>query len=292
MKTYGVKAPPGSPARMSFLSAYDLSIELNGKYHLEIGRFSQSALRSLKLMIEDSAPVSTVVKIGAFCQFAEDAAVLLGGSHRNDRLLNITLADHSLYKSFMSAQDKDLCSSYLRAGITIGDGVVISSRAMLFDGAQVGTGTVVGANAFVATDCEPFSIYAGSPARKVRERFDDEKRRQYLAASLPLVVAHAVPQLPGVLAAYEAEEISTDEMRERLPLMNARPKVHVGIRVGESAPNSKFEFQDFSTGDERVPDGQMRDTLFQYFAQYNSDKTELKWSPDVFLGLGLTQIRP
>lgn len=289
-KTYGVRAPPGSAARSSFLSAYDLSIELNGKYHLEIGRFSQSALRSLKLMIEETVPVSTVVQIGAFCQFAEDAAILLGGSHRNENLLNVTFGDHQLYKSFMSPQDKDLCSSYLRAGITVGDGVVVSSRAMLFDGAQIGAGTVVGANTFVATDCDAFSIYAGSPARKVRERLDSERQHQYITANLPFVAAHAVPQLPSVMTAFQTGTMSPDEMRARLPLMDARPKVHVGIRVDPSAPNSKFEFQDFSIGGKRVPDGSERDTLFQYFAQYNSDRTDLNWSPDVFLGLGLTRI--
>jgi len=49
----------------------------------------------------------------------------------------------------------------------------IAYRAIILPGVTVGEGAVVGAGAVVNRDVEPFSIVAGSPARKVGERTRD-----------------------------------------------------------------------------------------------------------------------
>jgi maltose O-acetyltransferase len=54
------------------------------------------------------------------------------------------------------------------APVTIGDGCWIGARATILPGVTIGAGTVVAAGAVVTKDCEPDSIYAGVPARKVR----------------------------------------------------------------------------------------------------------------------------
>ena len=53
--------------------------------------------------------------------------------------------------------------------IVVGDGVWIGTRAMLLPGVTVGDGCVVAAGAVVARDCEANGLYAGVPARRVKE---------------------------------------------------------------------------------------------------------------------------
>jgi acetyltransferase-like isoleucine patch superfamily enzyme len=54
--------------------------------------------------------------------------------------------------------------------VTIGDDVWIGANAVVLPGVCVATGTVVGAGAVVTNDTEPYSIVAGTPARKIGQR--------------------------------------------------------------------------------------------------------------------------
>jgi maltose O-acetyltransferase len=53
--------------------------------------------------------------------------------------------------------------------IVVGDGVWIGTRATLLGGVTVGDGCVIAAGAVVTEDCEPDCLYAGVPAKRVRE---------------------------------------------------------------------------------------------------------------------------
>lgn len=53
--------------------------------------------------------------------------------------------------------------------IRIEDGVFIGSGATILPGVTIGRGAVVAAGALVSRDCEANSLYAGVPARRVRE---------------------------------------------------------------------------------------------------------------------------
>ncbi|MFF1879613.1 acyltransferase [Leifsonia sp. NPDC058230] len=80
------------------------------------------------------------------------------------------------------------------AGIVVDDDVWIGSSAIVLDGVHLGAHSVIGAGAVVTRDVEPWSIMAGNPARRVRdrrstgeravpirtrlERFGDSARRQ------------------------------------------------------------------------------------------------------------------
>lgn len=57
----------------------------------------------------------------------------------------------------------------LRSGpIEIGAGAWIGSRVTVMPGVTIGAGCVVGAGSLVTADCEPNTVYAGSPARPRR----------------------------------------------------------------------------------------------------------------------------
>jgi maltose O-acetyltransferase len=70
--------------------------------------------------------------------------------------------------------DHEISDPFRRAGrsrwdaITIDDGVFIGSGAIILSGVHVKTGVVVAAGAVVNRDCEPHGVYAGVPAKRVK----------------------------------------------------------------------------------------------------------------------------
>jgi acetyltransferase-like isoleucine patch superfamily enzyme len=54
--------------------------------------------------------------------------------------------------------------------VTIGDRAWIAYGAIILPGVTIGEGAVVGAGSLVTRDVEPFTIVAGVPARKIKDR--------------------------------------------------------------------------------------------------------------------------
>jgi len=53
--------------------------------------------------------------------------------------------------------------------VTIGDGCWIGAAATILPGVTIGSGCVIAAGAVVTKDCAPDGLYAGVPARRVRD---------------------------------------------------------------------------------------------------------------------------
>lgn len=58
----------------------------------------------------------------------------------------------------------------IESPITIGDDVWIGANCTIARGVTIGSGAVVGANSFVNRDVPPGAVYAGTPARHLRDR--------------------------------------------------------------------------------------------------------------------------
>ena len=61
------------------------------------------------------------------------------------------------------------CGTWLAQPITVEDGCWLGAGVTVLPGVTIGAGCVVAANSLVTRDCEPHGIYAGSPARRVRD---------------------------------------------------------------------------------------------------------------------------
>lgn len=57
----------------------------------------------------------------------------------------------------------------LNLPVEIGDGAWLGARTVVLPGVTIGAGAIVAAGSLVLSDCEPNSLYAGTPARKIRE---------------------------------------------------------------------------------------------------------------------------
>lgn len=59
-----------------------------------------------------------------------------------------------------------------RGDIIIGNDVWIGFEAVIMAGVHIGDGAIIGSRAVVTKDVPPYTIVGGVPAREIRKRFD------------------------------------------------------------------------------------------------------------------------
>jgi acetyltransferase-like isoleucine patch superfamily enzyme len=98
------------------------------------------------------------VEIGEDCIFA-------------DRIY-VTDFDHKYGSMDVRIQDQGIDTSPVR----LGSDCWIGEKATILRGAQVGTGSVIGAQTVVKGDIPPYSVAVGAPARVVKQRGGERDR--------------------------------------------------------------------------------------------------------------------
>ena len=109
--------------------------------------------------------------IGSFCSIGSGAAFIMAGNqgHRNDWISTFPFYWMSEVPAFAGA-----ANGYLPAGDTvIGNDVWIGSEAVIMPGVTIGDGAVIGTRALVTKDVAPYTIVGGNPATVIRTRFDE-----------------------------------------------------------------------------------------------------------------------
>ena len=62
-----------------------------------------------------------------------------------------------------------------RVQVVIGNDVWIGNNVSIVEGVTIGDGAAVASGAVVTKDIEPYAIYGGVPARKIKDRFDRDR---------------------------------------------------------------------------------------------------------------------
>ncbi|MCK5932838.1 MAG: type B chloramphenicol O-acetyltransferase [Fulvimarina manganoxydans] len=109
--------------------------------------------------------------IGSFCSIGSGAAFIMAGNqgHRGDWISTFPFYWMSEVPAFSGAKN-----GYRPAGNTvIGNDVWIGCEAIVMPGVTIGDGAVIGTRALITKDVEPYAIVAGNPAKLIRKRFDD-----------------------------------------------------------------------------------------------------------------------
>jgi len=110
--------------------------------------------------------VGNDVYIGAFC--------IIGLSRIGDDVLigsNVNVVSGKRVHNFERSDVPIRLQGGELSQVSIGSNAWLGNKAVVM--ADVGDGSVIGAGSVVTSDCEPESIYAGNPARFVRERVRD-----------------------------------------------------------------------------------------------------------------------
>lgn len=153
-------------ARFQFaFGHYDARVYLSADAYIDVGAGSFSC-EKLVTMVSDSA-AGSLGRIGRFCEFGA-CEIMATGQHNNDSPVNIGFGCSPLLAGL--AKGAGLAWEKATGPIDIGDNVIISSGAKILPGAKVATGCVIGAGAIVAKDTEPFGVYAGIPAARIKDR--------------------------------------------------------------------------------------------------------------------------
>ena len=107
-------------------------------------------------------------QIGAFCSLA--SGIIVGGaSHPMDWVSTsqvFVTEPGSIKKKFNPHNYESYKKTIIGNDVWIGDRVLIKAGVTIGDGAVIGMGSVV------TKDVGPYEIWAGNPAKKIRDRFD------------------------------------------------------------------------------------------------------------------------
>jgi len=109
-------------------------------------------------------------QIGKFCSIAANVRIN-ALEHPMERVTThkITYRPNEYFKFF--GIDQGFRERRRAKPVIIGNDVWIGHGAVIMPGVKVGDGAVVGANAVVTRDVAAYSIVAGAPARRLRDRF-------------------------------------------------------------------------------------------------------------------------
>jgi len=117
---------------------------------------------------------SGAVEIGADCAVNSGTVMYTGNGIRiGDAVLiaaNCTLAPTNHEFGDRATRIRDQGFQPSRGGIVIGDDVWLGANTVVLDGAVIGQGCVIAAGSVVRGELEPYSIYAGAPAKRVGAR--------------------------------------------------------------------------------------------------------------------------
>lgn len=143
--------------------------------------------------------------IGSFCSIGSGAAFIMAGNqgHRSDWISTFPFFWMQEVPVFRGA-----ANGYLPAGDTIiGNDVWIGSEAIIMPGITIGDGAVIGTRALVTKDVSPYTIVGGNPAKAIRKRFSEidiarllelkwwEWTDEQLCEVMPLLTASSVNEL-------------------------------------------------------------------------------------------------
>ena len=102
--------------------------------------------------------------INGKCRLDNKGAITIGDNVSISQEVMILTADHDTDSSDFAGRNR---------AVVINDYAWVGSRATIMPGVIIGKGAVVAAGALVTKNVEPYSVVAGIPARKIRERNTD-----------------------------------------------------------------------------------------------------------------------
>ncbi|KHA62273.1 chloramphenicol acetyltransferase [Vibrio variabilis] len=110
--------------------------------------------------------------IGNFCSIGSGAVFMMAGNqgHRSDWISTFPFF-YQDDENFAAASD-----GFVRAGDTvIGNDVWIGSEAMIMAGVTIGDGAIIASRAVVTKDVAPYEVVGSNPAKHIKFRFSSEQ---------------------------------------------------------------------------------------------------------------------
>lgn len=139
-----------------------IGVRLWAKSRMEIGSF---------FYIGHGSSIHTDCLIGKYVMFGNNVAVVGKYDHNFQEIgIPIRLASQ--------IRDKEYHWKGSNIVTIIGDDVWIGHGSIIMSGVNIGSGCIVAAGSVVTKDLEPYWIYAGVPAKKIKQRFETEEEEK------------------------------------------------------------------------------------------------------------------
>lgn len=141
-------------------------------------RYTKDIMKSPKFSIGDYTYGTITIfgevyldklNIGKFCSIGPRVSILVKGYHHNPN----AITTYPLGCNHMSEWPIiDIPRSHQH--VTIGNDVWIGQDVRIMSNVTIGDGAILGTNALVTKDVEPYTIVGGNPAKVIRKRFSDK----------------------------------------------------------------------------------------------------------------------
>lgn len=116
--------------------------------------------------------METVI-IGKFCSIACGAKFLFNSA--NHTLNSLSNYPFPIFFEEWQLDKGNITSAWDNKGdIVIGNDVWIGYEAVVMAGVHIGDGAIIASRAVVTKDVPPYTIVGGTPAKKIRMRFDED----------------------------------------------------------------------------------------------------------------------
>ena len=120
------------------------------------------------------------LRIGKFCSIACGAKFLFNSA--NHTLRSLSTYPFPIFYEEWGLEGKDIRQAWDNKGdIVIGNDVWIGYQAVILAGVTVGDGAIIGSRAVVTRDVPPYTNVGGVPAKPIRKRFDEDTIARFRA---------------------------------------------------------------------------------------------------------------
>lgn len=118
--------------------------------------------------------------IGKFCSIACGTKFLFNSA--NHTLTSLSTYPFPLFFEEWGLDGKNVAKSWDNKGdIIIGNDVWIGFEAVILAGVTIGDGAIIGTRALVTKDVPPYTIVGGIPAKPIKKRFDEDAISELLS---------------------------------------------------------------------------------------------------------------
>ncbi len=110
--------------------------------------------------------------IGKFCALAKGVKFIMNGA--NHKLDGFSTYPFQIFGNGWEKVMPQMGELPYKGDTVIGNDVWMGYEAVMMPGVQVGDGAIIAAKSVVVSDILPYTIVGGNPAKRIRQRFEDD----------------------------------------------------------------------------------------------------------------------
>lgn len=137
----------------------------NGKGQLKVGDNSSILQDCVIRTCSGKITIGKNVTINYGCIFHGLGGIAIGDNTMLSPRVMIYAQNHGIKKEELLRTQAQTAK-----GVTVGEDVWIGAGAIIVDGVTIGKGSIIGAGSVVTKSIPPYEIWAGNPAKKIKDR--------------------------------------------------------------------------------------------------------------------------